>query len=29
MGWAWIQLGDSNSTSALMEKTGGGAGFST
>jgi D-alanyl-D-alanine-carboxypeptidase/D-alanyl-D-alanine-endopeptidase len=29
IGLAWIQLGDSNSTSALMEKTGGGAGFST
>ena len=29
IGLAWIQIGDPNSLSALMEKTGGGAGFST
>jgi len=29
IGLGWIQLGDPNSPSALMEKTGGGAGFST
>jgi D-alanyl-D-alanine-carboxypeptidase/D-alanyl-D-alanine-endopeptidase len=29
IGLAWIQIGDPNSLSALLEKTGGGAGFST
>lgn len=29
IGLAWIQLGDPDSPSALMEKTGGGAGFTT
>ena len=29
IGLGWIQLGDPNSPSVLMEKTGGGAGFGT
>jgi len=29
IGLAWIQIGDPNTPSALMEKTGGGAGFTT
>src|ERR1039458_5850125 len=29
IGLGWIQLGDPDSPSALMEKTGGGAGFET